>query len=205
MIFDIGANIGRWTLANLDTTDRIIAVEASPITFSKLVQSCTHPNVTLLNYAVCANNGEDITFYHAVYDTLSTLNKEWLSSESSRFYNVPYHEIRCKTITLDRLIEEYGVPDLLKIDVEGGEYDCISSLTRKANMICFEWASETNAVTFKCIHHLIGLGYTKFYIQNEDEFTFRPKVDDFYDSQTTIERLEKTIPKHDWGMIWCIH
>lgn len=203
MFFDIGANVGRWAIANIDQTDRIVAVEASPITFLSLTHSCKHPKITLLNYAVCANSGEDVVFYHAMYDTLSTLNKSWLTDETSRFYNVPFHEVRCKPISLDRMIEEYGVPDLIKIDVEGGEYECISSLTRKAKTICFEWASETNSITLRCIDHLATLGYTRFFIQSEDAYTFRPQESQFYDRETITHKLTETVPKQDWGMIWC--
>ena len=203
MLFDIGANVGRWTMANLDQTDRIVAVEASPSTFSSLVQNCTHPKVTLLNYAVCANTGEDVVFYHARYDTLSTLNKAWLTDESSRFYNVPFQEIRCPAISLDRLVEEYGIPDLLKLDVEGGEFACLSSLTRKVKTICFEWASETNSITLQCLNHLASLGYTRFFLQEEDAYTFRPSEDVYEDLEAVTQRLSRTIPKQDWGMLWC--
>ena len=33
LAFDIGANIGLWTEANLNKFDKIISIEASPITF----------------------------------------------------------------------------------------------------------------------------------------------------------------------------
>lgn len=33
MFFDIGSNIGSWALANIDYCDKIISIEASPITF----------------------------------------------------------------------------------------------------------------------------------------------------------------------------
>lgn len=204
MLFDIGANVGKWTLANLDQTDRIVAVEASPFTFQTLVQSCTDPKVTLLNYAVCANAGEDITFYHAIYDTLSTLNKCWLTDETSRFYNTPFQEIRCKTISLDQLIERYGVPDLLKIDVEGGEALCLASLSQKAKTICFEWAAETSEITRQCLEHLVGLGYSRFFLQFDDVYTFRPSEDDYTDIESLKQRLSAMIPKQDWGMIWCM-
>lgn len=203
MFFDIGSNIGKWALANINKCDKIISIEASPLTFNKLVNNCKHKNIILLNYAVCNNNGNDITFYHANVDTISTLNKEWLTSPSSRFFNHKYTEITCKTITIDKLIEQYGTPDLIKVDVEGAEYDCISSLTKKANMICFEWASELNTVTSKCIDHLFKLGYTNFYMQYEDNYVFRPQDSDFYDINTLKTNLSNTVPKKDWGMIWC--
>ena len=204
MFFDIGANIGRWSLANIDSCDKIIAIEASPITFGGLSEHCKHSQIDLLNFAVCNNGGKDITFYHSNAHTLSTINKDWLTSPDSRFYNyTSYQEIVCKTITIDNLIAKYGKPELIKIDVEGGEYECITSLTQKVDLLCFEWAAETNTITTNCLDYLCGLGFTKYYIQNEDAYTFRPKDSDFYDITEVKERLLKTIPKQDWGMIWC--
>ena len=40
MYFDIGANIGNWSLANVDKCNKIITVEASPSTFQKLSNNC---------------------------------------------------------------------------------------------------------------------------------------------------------------------
>ena len=203
MYFDIGSNIGLWSLANINLCDKIISIEASPITFSRLVNNCKNNKIILLNYAVCNNNGNDIIFYQAKCDVLSTINKDWLTKDTSRFYNHSYKEIICKTITIDKLIEQYGLPELIKIDVEGGEYECITSLTQKVNMLCFEWASEVNDITFKCIDYLLKLGYTQFYIQNCDNYLFRPQDNDFYNISTIKTKLLNTIPKQDWGMIWC--
>ena len=203
MYFDIGSNIGLWSLENINLCDKIISIEASPITFNRLVNNCKNDKIILLNYAVCNNDGNDITFYQAESDTLSTTNKEWLTAETSRFYNHHYKEISCKTITIDKLIEQYGLPDFIKIDVEGGEYDCICSLTQKVKLLCFEWACETNTITLNCIDYLLNLGYTQYYIQIHDNYLFRPQDDDFYDSTTVKTKLSTMIPKQDWGMIWC--
>jgi FkbM family methyltransferase len=203
MYFDIGSNIGKWSLANITNCNKIISIEASPIIFQRLVNNCKNDRIILLNYAVCNNNCNDITFYQADCDVLSTINKEWLTGETSRFYNSHYTEITCKTITIDKLIEQYGLPDLIKIDVEGGEYECIRSLTKKNKLLCFEWASETNTITFNCIDYLYKLGYTQYHIQMGDDYLFRPKEDDFYDINTIKTKLSNTISKKDWGMIWC--
>jgi FkbM family methyltransferase len=202
MFFDIGANVGNWSLANLQKTHKIIVVEASPTTFERLISNVSsNPNLICLNYAVCNSNEEYITFYNSTADTLSTINKEWHVSEKSRFYNqYAYQEIKCKTIKLDELIRQYGVPDLIKIDVEGGEYECISSLTQRVNQLCFEWASETNDITFKCIEHLIMLGYSKFSIQFQDNYTYRPSI--YTDANSIRNILLQTTPKQEWGMVW---
>lgn len=201
MYFDIGSNIGKWALANIDKCDKIVSVEASPYTFERLANHCKHDRIILLNFAVCNNDGKDITFYHADADVLSTINKEWLTSESSRFHNYTFTEIVCKTITIDQLIAEHGKPELIKIDVEGGEYECISSLTQKVDVLCFEWASEVNDITFKCLDYLTTLGFTEFYVQFGDDYTYRPT--EYGSLDLAKQQLLNTVPKEHWGMIWC--
>lgn len=204
MYFDVGSNKGLWSLANYYNCDKIIAIEASPSTFIKLLENCVnHSKIECINFAVCDNNNMDITFYDAEADTLSTLNKDWLTLESSRFHNHKYKEIICKSITLDNLIEKYGIPSLIKIDVEGGEYECIKSLTKKVDNLCFEWASETNNITFQCLEYLIKLGFTLFFVQFEDNYIFRPNLDKYYSIDDFKIILNNTIPKNHWGMIWC--
>ena len=201
MFFDIGANIGKWSLSNVNNTSRIIAIEAVPETFNKLLESTYYnPKILCLNLAVCKSDNDYIDFYSCEAHTLSTLNKNWLDSESSRFYNYKYNTIKCKTISIDKLIELYGVPELIKIDVEGGEFDCVSSLTKKINNLCFEWASETNDITFKCLDYLSNIGFSQFSIQFEDDYLYRPSS--YTDIDTVKKILNETIPKKDWGMIW---
>jgi FkbM family methyltransferase len=206
MYFDIGANIGKWTQSNDNGITKIIAIEASPNTFNKLtnnINEINSKNLLCLNYAVCNNSNNPINFYHSNADTLSTLNKEWLSNSKSRFYNYDtYNEITVNTITIDNLIEMYGMPDLIKIDVEGGEYECIKSLSKKTPLLCFEWASEMNDITFLCLEHLKTIGYTQFNLQFQDNYTYRPNT--YEDTiETLTEKLNNTTAKVEWGMIWC--
>ena len=63
MFFDIGSNVGAWSLANINNCDKIVAVEASPTTFKQLSQ-ITNDTLIPLNYAV-SSNPESIIFYEA--------------------------------------------------------------------------------------------------------------------------------------------
>ena len=201
MFFDIGANEGRWSIANLKYADKIIAIDASPTAFNRLKQNVkNYPNIVCLNYAVC-NSKEDVTFYNSYCDTVSTLDINWLVSEKSRFGNQwSYSEVKCKPISIDQLIVTYGQPELIKVDVESGEYEAISSLTKKVKNLCFEWASEMNDVTLKCIDYLISLGFTEFAYQLDDNYTTRP--DKYTTAHDVVEFLKTTTPKKEWGMIW---
>lgn len=205
LIFDIGANIGNWALANYNESDNIICVEASPYTFNKLVSNiCNRPGITCLNMAVCDSSNKTVEFFHSNVDTISTLDRKWLDDPTSRFYNFcSFHSVIVPAVSLDKLIETHGTPDLLKIDVEGAENIVIRSLTSKAKTLCFEWASEWNEKTFECIRYLTTIGYYQFHLQHTDSYTFRPSNYE-HTAETLIKTLKSTKDKEDWGMIWGI-
>ena len=70
--------------------------------------------------------------------SLDVLKKSRFSSGSDKqekleeLYN---QKIKVKVITLDKLLELYGTPDLIKIDVEGHEYEVLEGLNRKAKKL----------------------------------------------------------------------
>ena len=200
--FDIGGNIGRWTLENINNFDKIICIEASPLTYGNLIRNINNNKVITINKAVSSTEGE-IDFYQAQNDVFSTTNKDWLCDTNNRSYGHPYKIIKVPTITIDDLINQYGKPNLIKIDTEGGEYNTIKSLTQKVDNLCFEWASETDIINYNCLDYLNTLGFTHFYLQMEDAYTFRPNFDNYVDKETIKNQLAKTIKKQDWGMIWC--
>ena len=203
LLFDIGANIGKWAIAN-QAKGTIVSVEASERTYETLKANVgPYPNIIPLQYAVCDSTEPFITFYECDANTISTINENWLAHPSSRFYNqYKYHKSTARVISLDKLIEEHGLPDLLKIDVEAGEYQCIHSLTQKVPVLCFEWATEVNPISFTCLDYLATLGFTRFYIQFGDNYTFEPSEYP-YSLEEAKGALEKTKFKVDWGMIWC--
>ncbi len=105
------------------------------------------------------------------------------------------------TTSLDKLIAQYGIPDTLKVDVEGAENLVLASLTQKVPVLCFEWAAEWRDKNKQCITHLAALGFSRFHIQMEDKYDYLPPA---YD-RTTDEVLaffDTARDKVDWGMVW---
>ncbi len=207
LLFDIGANRGRFAIANLSRYDRIISVEASPTTYAHLCQNVTvHPTIEPLHYAVTNSSEETVTFYHcSSADTISTLDRDWLSSTESRFgnYQSTIREVRVPTVSLDTLISRFGIPDLLKVDVEGAENIVLASLTQKVPALCFEWAAEWRDKNKQCVNHLISLGFTRFHVQMEDKYDYLPPA---YDrtAEEILHFFDTALKKVDWGMIWAI-
>jgi FkbM family methyltransferase len=202
LIFDIGSNIGAWALKNYTSETKIICVEASPSTYEKLINNIVDKNIIPLNFAVTSSTHEQIDFFESSVDTISTLNEKWLNDPSSRFYNqFDFNKITVNTISLDKLISLYGIPDLLKVDVEGAEDNVLKSLTKQVKTICFEWASEMEDIIFNSIEHLDSLGYRKFHIQHEDAYDYKP-IEYEFTKDELIDIIKTKIPKVDWGMIW---
>ena len=121
VIVDLGANIGVsvWWFAIAHPAARIFAVEPDPRAFALLERNTAAlPNVRAVHAAVAAQDG-DVPFF--------TGEETWTSSTVA--HQQATREITVPGRTLDGLLEEWGVssPDLLKIDIEGAEYEVLRS------------------------------------------------------------------------------
>ena len=173
LCFDIGANRGDFTLAALSKGYDVIAIEPAPKVFNKLVSNFIYnPRVTPLRFAVSATDYDRVEFYEANEDGLSTLNQDWLTNEAMPYNGKPFRTISATTITLDKLALIYGVPDLIKIDVEGAEWHVFKGLSSKMGTIAFEWTLETMPDHQLQLEYLQHGGYTEVgcqYIVNHCE------------------------------------
>lgn len=163
MLFDIGANRGDACYAALQKGfDRVIAVEPAPRIYKELVKNFIYSSVIPLRMAVSNTNNQRVEFYEADEDGLSTLNKDWLTAEDLPYNGKPFRTIQANTITVDRLAELYGEPDLIKIDVEGAEWSVFCGMTKYHGMLTFEWTDVTAQEHQDQLKYLYeSLGYTE--------------------------------------------
>jgi len=93
--------------------------------------------------------------------TLSSLSEDWVScvKNSGRFSEFSWNDKQeVQLTTLDYLIETYGSPDFIKIDVEGYEYEALKGLTRPVKLLSFEFTPECMGSTINCIKYLSQIG-----------------------------------------------
>jgi FkbM family methyltransferase len=121
--FDIGAHLGYYSLLLakcVGSVGRVVSFEASPQNFSTLQRNISANNlnnVELVNLAVFSNCG---TIGMSV-SLEGTSSGDW-----SICRKVKGDSIQVQTISLDQFCEVNQVlPDFLKIDVEGAEYDVL--------------------------------------------------------------------------------
>ncbi len=167
LCFDIGANVGRRidVLLRLNTT--IVAVEPQPYCMNLLENKYSiNPNVILVRKAVGKNKGT-ATMYVSNVASLSSLSSEWIQTvqHSGRYAKSQWEKtITVPLDTLDSLIEQYGLPSFIKIDVEGYEQSVIESLSAPIRTISFEFTPEYVDSSIKAIKHLSSIGRPKFNI-----------------------------------------
>lgn len=210
LIFDIGFNVGEFTQTcfNKYPNCSVIAVEANPTLCNNVSQHFfTNYNFSLLNNLVSDKEGEEIDFYVSPIATgVSTASTEFM--QNSRFTKGSKYldensikwqpPIKVESISIDSMIERYGMPDLIKIDVEGYELSVLKGLTQKTNDICFEWHEEEKDNLYKILEHLQSIGYTQFgvigYFEEGDVFpkaTFSDKGDPYLEYPKNFYTLEE--------------
>lgn len=120
LMLDIGGNIGAVAvpIALIRPDVNIVSIEASPWIFRYLQENIGYnqlTNVEALNYAVYSENGKELNFY-------SPRDKYGKGSLASVFSK---ESILVSTTSIDELMASKlsKVPHLIKVDVEGFEYD----------------------------------------------------------------------------------
>ncbi|MCB9458026.1 MAG: FkbM family methyltransferase [Anaerolineaceae bacterium] len=137
-IVEVGAHIGYLTLYFAQLTGQegqIIAFEPVPDSAEYLKKNTkSHSNITVERKAASDQAGT-LPFY---VDTLSGMTSTLVSEDNVHQANVDYAfgELQFKTIQvevvcLDDFLNEKGfVPDFIKVDAEGAEYDIVRGLSQ---------------------------------------------------------------------------
>lgn len=135
VFIDVGAHFGYFSLlaaALIKSEGRVFSFEASKSTFSLLKKNTQYAdNITCLNNAVSDKN-ELLVFHEfpVLYSEYNSLNIDQFKNEKWFFKYRP-RKIEIEAIILDDFIEKNNIqPSVIKIDVEGAEYQVISGLKK---------------------------------------------------------------------------
>lgn len=199
LVFDIGANQGNQTVLYNLFGSNVIVVEPDDFNYKLLLKRFQkNRKIKILNFAISDTIGNADFFQITPGSEFNTLSKKWKESLQNQYSN-RWHTttifkdvIKVQTTTLDELINKYGKPEYIKIDVEGHELACLKGLTQKIPVISF----EANLPEFKCetlqiIDHLKNINNDIHfnYIVNDENFAFKVHVsaDEFYDFMKKTE------------------
>jgi FkbM family methyltransferase len=157
VVFDVGANAGALTLLMsrlVGPRGVVCAFEASPRIIDKcqynlVANGCT--NVYLVHRAVYSRSNEIVRIYAGTH-----LNDSLLESRA----RPGAEEFEVKTIALDDFVDYTGlVPKLVKMDVEGAEFEALRGLERTLGKGHPHVILEQQPDDLRCHQMLLELGY----------------------------------------------
>ncbi len=201
LFFDIGAHLGDKSQQFIDKNLKAIMVEPLPQCIDQLkVRFKENNNVEIIQKAVGRSNGNVILEVNSKTPTTSTMAKHW---KKGRFSSEKWDQkISVEMTTLDQLISVYGIPNYIKIDVEGFELDVLFGLSQKVGIISFEFTSEFFDQTVHCLNYLKKIGYSEynFSIGERRKFFF-----DWSNIDDLTKELKNEIQKDKllWGDVYC--
>ena len=139
LCFDIGANVGSRTGCFLMMKCRVLAVEPQTGCVAELKKVFKDQQVTILQKGVGAKP-EVKDFYIASNPLISSFNTQWIEDMKNTHKKDKWDTIvKVEVTTLEQLINEYGLPDFIKIDTEGFEEEVLKGLSTPVNSLSFEY------------------------------------------------------------------
>lgn len=180
LIFDIGANVGDKTDVFLRIGARVVAVEPDPfnqqILRGKFLSLRIKPRpVLVVGQAVSDAVGEETMWVDEPGSALNTLSSKWVDAlhhDDAGRLSGPEKELHfsqkriVETTSLDSLIDKYGLPGFIKIDVEGYEISVLRGLHQAVPLLSFEVNlpefREEGAECLKILNRLSPTGVFNF-------------------------------------------
>jgi FkbM family methyltransferase len=176
LVFDIGANHGEHTAAFLSLgARRVVAVEPQPEVAKVIVDA--FPNeiesgaLVVRTQAVGSENGSGKLFPATdagkSMSTLSTRFVELSAAAGRKWDETQAFEV--EIVTLDSLIDEYGIPNYVKIDVEGFDLEVLRGLSKPVPLLSFEFNTQPGLLELgeRCVNQVASLGGYEFNYQAE--------------------------------------
>lgn len=197
LAFDIGAHMGNRSRALRKAGARVVALEPQA-PFHRVLKLTLPSDITLIRAAAGAEAGRAVLHVSQRHPTVSTLSTGF-QAEAARvpgFEQVDWSARQeTEVTTLDALIEAYGRPSYVKIDVEGHEAEVLAGLTTPVALISVEVIPGLQQRAEAAFDQLERLGPYLFNVARGEEGTFL--FDDWVDRTaledwlTTLEPGEK--------------
>lgn len=143
---------------------RVVAIEPQRL-FARFLRRTLPRDIELVEAAVGAESGDTDMAVSRRHPTVSSLRADFVeqATQISGFQHVRWDRTeRVRVVTLDQLATEYGLPDYVKIDVEGFESEVLAGVTTPPPIVSVEFLPGFAAHTHAAMERLQTLGYYRF-------------------------------------------
>ncbi len=162
-MFDVGAHVGDRIASFRRLGARVVAVEPQPALARTLKLIYGRDRAVVIEPAAVGRSAGSI-------DLKVNLDNPTVSSASDAFIKAadgaPGWEgqqwtktVRVPVTTLDALIDRYGSPSFIKLDVEGFEVEALAGLTRPVPALSFEFTTIQRDLAVAGVERCAALGF----------------------------------------------
>lgn len=177
LVFDVGAHVGDRTGSFLRLGAKVVALEPQPHVCRALrLIYRGNPAVVVLAEAVGVAAGHLDLHLNLRNPTVATVSSDFIAAAAGS----PGWEdenwdrsVSVAVTTLDALIERYGRPDFVKIDVEGHEAEVLQGLSTALPILSFEFTTIQRSVAHACVDRLCHLARYEFNLSLGETHTLR--------------------------------
>jgi FkbM family methyltransferase len=166
LCFDVGAHAGNRVRCWRALGARVVAIEPQP-DFVRILRWLYGGDggVEIVPQAVGRSAGSAELLLSERTPTVTTLSQDWVDSvrREPGFKNVEWSRgERVDVVTLQSLIERYGEPAFVKVDVEGFEAEALAGLATPVRALSFEYVPATREIALDCIERLADLAQYRY-------------------------------------------
>ena len=161
LVFDVGANEGRLTETFAELGATVVSVEPNPVLAERVRARYGSRNVTVEATALGDSPGT-ATLRLGRDSGHSTVSPDWQDAVGDGGDERWDGSVEVPVNTLDSLIARHGMPDFVKIDVEGFEAHVLSGLHHPVTALSFEFLCRASDIARTCIGIVAELGAYEF-------------------------------------------
>jgi FkbM family methyltransferase len=174
LVFDVGAHVGTRARVLRACGARVVAFEPQPV-FARFLRWTLPRDITLIEAALGRAESRAQMAVSRRHPTVSSL-RDTLPDEARAmpgFEHVRWDDrAEVAVTTLDHMIALHGVPDYIKIDVEGFEPEVLAGLGQAVALISFEYLPALQDVSLRVLDRLEVLGQYEFNIVHGENAGF---------------------------------
>jgi FkbM family methyltransferase len=166
LAFDVGSHVGDRIGAFRRLGARVVALEPQP-DCARVIRAiyADDSGVTLVESACGPRPGSLTLHINSANPTVTTASRDFVQAADGAGGwegQVWDRQITVPVTTLDGLIAGHGLPQFIKIDVEGFEADVLSGLSRQVRALSFEFTTIQRDVAQRCLDLISRLGPYRF-------------------------------------------
>ena len=167
LVIDVGMHNGDDTAYYLHKGYRVVAIEANPRLAAqgeqRFADAIRAGRLRILPVGIAAERGEAEFYIASGLDVLSSFNLDLV-----RRADTPVERVRVPCLPIRDVLAEHGLPEYLKVDIEGNDSLCVAGLDvgHTPAWISIELDPRRGDVDVRALQ---ALGYTRFKIIRQND------------------------------------